>query len=143
MKNIGMGLFALFTGLLGCSSSSSEPFTACTIGSLTGTWRVTYVETDGNCGKLADETVVMSAAASPGAPGTPSCTFAANEISADHCRADLDFTCPLTGVAGTQRWVGATRQVSAGELSGSMTLTVTSPSLGPCRSTYAVDWTRQ
>lgn len=145
MKTIEVVSFVLLSALLGCSSTTSpgKPFTACTIGSLTGTWRVTYVETDGNCGKVADETVVLSSAATPGAPGTPACTIAANQVSPDHCRIDLDFTCTLNGAPGTQRWIGATRQVSATELSSSLTLTVTSPSLGSCRSTYAVDWTQQ
>lgn len=145
MRTTAAGSIVLLSALVGCSSSSSsgKPFTACTIGSLTGTWRVTYVETDGTCGKVADETVVLSSAATPGAPGTPSCTIAANQISPDRCRIDLDFTCTLNGVAGTQRWIGATHQLSATELSSSMTLTLTSPSLGSCRSTYAVDWTKQ
>jgi hypothetical protein len=144
MKSIGVGLFVLSTGLVACSSSSSsKPFTACTIGSLTGTWRVTYVETNGTCGKVADETVVLSATTTPGAPGMPTCMIAAADISADHCRIDLDFTCPLNGAPGSQRWIGATHQVSATELTSSLTLTVTSPTLGACRSTYAVDWTQQ
>ena len=136
-------LLAMTAGaVLGCSSSSSgKPFTACTIGSLTGTWHVTYVETDGTCGKLAAETVVFT----PGKSGSGSdtCTFDAQQISADHCRMDLDFTCPLTGAPGTQRWIGATHQVSATELTSSMTLSVASSTLGSCRSTYTLDWTQQ
>ncbi len=127
---------------MACSSSSeSQPFTACAIGSLTGTWRLTYVETDGTCGKISAETVVLA----PGKqePGASACTYAAAQISPDHCRMDMDFTCPLNGVAGTQRWVGATHQVSATELTSSMTASISSPSLGTCRSTYSVDWTQQ
>lgn len=114
------------------------------MGSLTGTWRVTYVETDGTCGKVADETVVITSGKSGATqPASTGCTYAADEISADRCRADLDFTCPLTGVAGTQRWIGATHQISATELTSSMTLTVTTPNRGTCRSTYTLDWTQQ
>lgn len=129
--------------LVGCSSSSSSPpFKDCAIGALTGTWHVTYVETDGNCGPLNAETVVISSKPTMGGSAA-ACTFAASDISADRCTLDSDFTCPLNGgVAGSQRWIGTTHQIAAGEMSSTWTLSLSSPSLGSCRSTYAVDWTK-
>jgi hypothetical protein len=134
----------LTAGLLiaaGCSSSnSSEPFTACTIGELRGTWRVTYAETDGTCGKVPSETVVLM----PGnTKAASACTFATDRISPDRCRLDLDFTCPLTApTSGSQHWVGALRQTSPTNLSGSMTLQVTTGAV-TCRSTYDIDYSQQ
>lgn len=141
MRTSGVGSLLVIASAVGCSSSTNQPFTDCKIGSLTGTWRVTYVETDGNCGKVAAETVVLSASSK--SPGAATCTIAAQEVSSDHCRIDLDFTCPLSGAPGTQHWVGVTHQVSATELTSSMTLSAMSPSLGSCRSTYTLDWVQQ
>jgi len=122
----------------GCSGADDEPFTACKLGQLTGTWRTSYVELDGTCGRLADETVTLSA--SSVAESQAKCSYAANTISADRCRIEQDFTCPLATGSGQQRWTGVTRHTAEGTLQGTMTVQVTGPLL--CRSTYAVTTTR-
>lgn len=135
-------LGSLVTLLVGCSSSGAEPFYGpCTIGELTGTWRVHYTETDGTCGKLADETMVMSAASKT--PQTSQCTYAASQVSQDKCRIDMDFTCPLTGIPGTQHWAGLYKQTGDGLLQGTFTAQASSPTAGTCRSTYSITMQRQ
>lgn len=122
--------------LLVACSSDDEPFKDCALGELTGTWRVTYDETNGSCGRLSDETVVLK----PG-EASSACKYDSQAISADKCRIDLDFTCPLAP-QGSQRWIGALRHVAADRIEGSMTLQGTDGRL-VCRSTYDVTWTRQ
>jgi hypothetical protein len=128
--------------LVACSSSTTEPPFAgpCHIGELTGTWHVTYAETDGNCGPVPAETVVLSASMTASAMG-PKCTINADQVSADKCRLDSDFTCPLNGAVGTQRWVGATHQTGPGSLSSSWTVSTTGAVV--CRSTYTLTWVQQ
>ena len=130
--------FALVAVVVGCSSSS-ETFTDCKIGELRGTWRVSYTQTNGSCGPVADETAVLT----PGKddPAVAQCTAVSNQISPDKCRMETDSTCPLTGENATQRWVGVMRQTGPGSLAGSMTLTVQGSVA--CRSTYDVNWTQQ
>ena len=130
-----MSAFAVV--LAGCSSSDPAPFT-CAMGELRGTWRAVYMQTNGNCGKVADETIVLSAST---AGEASQCTYAAQQVSADKCRIDLDYTCPLTGQPGTQRWVGAMHHAAAGTVTGSMT--VSAAGSATCRSTYDVTWTKQ
>lgn len=125
--------------LLGCSSSTDGDGFKCAIGDLTGTWRVTYAETNGSCGRINDETVVFTP--SKAGAGAAACTTAAADVAADKCSVQQDFTCPLSGVAGTQHWVGVVRQTGEGTLGGSLTLSVTG-SLA-CRSTYDVRFTKQ
>ncbi len=125
-----IGLLALVAA---CSSSSQEHFT-CAVGQLTGTWRLSYQETNGNCGAIADETVVLSPGAAQAA--STGCTFAAQEVSADKCSMAVDFTCPTADNAGTQHWVGSMHQVAANRLEGSYTVQLQHPQLGLCRSTY-------
>lgn len=122
--------------------ATAAPFT-CSIGSLSGTWRVTYRETNGTCGPVADELLVEpdADAASPDAGADP-CTYAARRIAADRCRYDFDFTCPLNGVKGTQRWVGTLRQTSATTLEGPWTLQGIAPDAA-CRSSYDVIWSQE
>jgi len=122
-----------------CSSESSTTFTDCKIGELTGTWRVTYTETDGTCGPLPSETASFN----PGKqdPAAANCTFRTNTISADKCRADQDWTCPTTSGRGTSRWTGVTTHSTTNTLSSTLTLQLTDPSI-TCRSTYTVIWTR-
>lgn len=132
-------IVTLAVALGACSSSSDDKPFACALGELRGTWRIAYVETDGTCGALADETVVLSDGAA--AQSASTCTTTTSEISADKCRLDTDTTCPLTGATGAQRWIGSLRHVADGRLSGSMTVQVTGAST--CRSTYDVTWTRQ
>jgi hypothetical protein len=140
MRLIGSLLAA---GIVACSSSSErtteEPAFSCAIGELRGTWRISYEETDGNCGPVADETAILNPDADPPDTG---CTMHSELVSDDKCRMDMDFTCPLAGgVNGEQRWTGTVRHTEDGILSGSMTIQA-SGSVS-CRSTYAVTWTRQ
>lgn len=125
-----------------CSSSNDgdAPPVTCKLGELDGTWQVTYVEKDGTCGKIADETVVLSPGAA--ADAQSKCTYNAQSVSPDKCRIDLDYTCPLATGAGSQHWVGALRHVADARVLGSMSVQVV---LGgqTCRSTYDVTWTRQ
>ncbi len=134
--------------LAGCSSSTNAtPFTACTLGTpqLTGTFRVSYLEQSGDCGPVPDETIVLS--------GTPAqvsaqvktasagCTYQADMISADKCRLDESFTCPLKApYKGTQQWSGFLRQTSPTTLEGPLTAQLSSTA-GACRSTYEVTFT--
>jgi hypothetical protein len=106
-------------GLLTACSSSTDGDHRCAIGELRGTWKVTYDEKNGTCGEVADETVVLSEAASQQAQS--SCVYRAQEVSADKCRLDLDFTCPLATGAGSQTWVGALRHTAEDTISGEMT----------------------
>ena len=133
-------LIASLAAPIACSSSStgSSGFSGpCHIGELSGTWRVHYTQTDGNCGALPDETVIMDAA-----PSNSKCTYAAKSISADKCRMDLDFTCPLPAGPGEQHWVGTLRQTGPGSMDGPWTGQGTS--LGQtCRSSYDVHWQQQ
>ena len=66
---------------LGAVACGGDPFT-CAIGSLTGTWRTHYVQTDGTCGAIPDETTILGGSGSGGA------TYTQQQISADHCRED-------------------------------------------------------
>jgi hypothetical protein len=130
---------ATATGVLGCSGAN-EPFTACNLDSLSGTWRISYRETNGNCGAIPDETVNMSAAGSGSA--TTTCRSQSYSISSNKCRIDQSFTCATTDGSGTQAWTVVSQQGSASSVSGTATVQVTHPTLGTCRSTYAVTWTR-
>ncbi len=128
--------------LAACSGSddAATPF-VCKLGELQGTWRIVYTESDGSCGKVPDEVAILGASSADG--GTDDgCTYRVNEIAADKCSGDLDFTCPTSNKTGTQHWIGTTKQTSETTLSGTMSLQV---ELGgnTCRSTYAVAWTRQ
>ena len=136
MKIGSVGLAACV--LVACSSTEGSETFACSLGSLEGTWRIHYEETDGNCGEIADETVVQGATD----PGADSCTYAASTVSADKCRWDTDFTCPTTDQRGTQRWTGVMTQTGEEELSGSMTVQLKHP-MGTCRGTYRVVWMKQ
>lgn len=128
--------------VVACSSSSSdaEPFTDCAIGELTGTWRVHYTRQDGDCPpKIPDETVVIDSPANKQAASK--CTFHANNVAADKCSMEQDFTCPAANGPGSLRWTGKTTQTSAGSMRGTMSLTIMIPE-GTCRSTYTIDWTK-
>lgn len=125
--------------LLGCSSSSSaDDGPKCNIGQLTGAWRITYLETDGACGAITEQTVTMSSQP-PGGGGT--CMFAKNEVSADKCTTAQAFTCPIAGSTGNQQWTGTMKTVEETKLQGTYTLQVTGAA--PCRSTYTITWTKQ
>ncbi len=138
MRYVFFVLFAVV--MTACAEEGPAPFAACTIGELTGTWRIRYVKTQGSCGDLNDETVVMSAEPPKLAAA---CTYAANNIGADKCTLEQDFTCPTLDNQGTQRWVGSYRQTAAGQLTGSVTLQADHPAIGMCRATYDVTWAQQ
>lgn len=136
-----IGAAAFLSVVLGaCSSSEDDPPAACKLGELDGTWLVTYAEKNGTCGQLADETVVLSPGAA--ADAQSKCTYRAQNISADKCRLDLDYTCPLATGSGSQQWAGTMTHVADRRVAGSMTVQAV---LGgqTCRSTYDVTWTRQ
>lgn len=139
---VGVGLLVAVTA---CSSehAAAAPFT-CSIGSLTGAWHATYRETNGTCGPVADERVVFPAAGSTSTAdaGADPCTYGPRNTSADHCRLDADFTCPLNGVRGTQHWVSTMHQTSATTLEGPWTVQVVTPT-STCRSSYDVTWTQE
>lgn len=78
-----------------------------------------------------------------GTAGDPACTYAAENIGQDKCTMELDFTCPTSDAAGTERWVGSHRHVAAGRVEGSMTLQLQHTRLGSCRSTCAMTMQRQ
>lgn len=136
------GRLSIVAVLAACSSSSDgdAPPAACKLGELDGTWRVTYAETDGTCGDIADETAVLSPGAA--ADAQSQCTYNAQNVSADKCRIDLDFTCPFPNGVGSQRWTGSLRHVADAKIAGSMTVQATDGRQA-CRSTYDVTWIRQ
>jgi hypothetical protein len=130
------GLF-VFIAACGCSSAGDqEDSFTCTIGSLTGTWRTHYEETNGNCGPIPDETNVFK----PGPPD-PACTVRTDKVSADRCRYDSDWTCPTTDKNGTQQWTVVMRQTAAGRLEGTGTVQL-NHATGTCRSTYNMTVTK-
>lgn len=108
----------MMIGLLALASCGGGSDFTCSVGSLTGTWRFKYQETNGTCGALQDETIILGTTTAPSG-----CTTSADLVSADHCRLDTSFTCPIISatVTGTQTWTETFSQVSAGELSGSGT----------------------
>ena len=114
----------------GSDSGEGSDFT-CAIGELTGAWRLSYVELDGSCGPIPDETFI----APPGGAGDPACVVDYNSISADKCQLETDVTCPTLDNLGTQTWVWSIRQTGSGLLEGSATLQLNHTS-GICRGTY-------
>lgn len=124
--------------LLACSddggnSGDGSAFT-CSLGALSGTWRISYQETNGTCGNLPDETVNYD---SPSA-GNTNCKSSVSKLSDDKCRFDFEFACPTTDGKGTQQWSGVTKQTSATTTEADTTIQLSHPELGQCRSTYLV-----
>lgn len=117
---------AILVALAGCGSD--EPFTDCAMGELTGAWRVSYTERDGNCGPIQDANLVLTPGEVPA-----ECTVRTFDISPDKCEMTTDIECPTDG--GTVRTVDLSRQIGPDEISGSVTVTVDLSS-GFCRSTY-------
>lgn len=136
------GAAALFITIttLACSSSDEDEAVTCKLGELDGTWLVTYVEKDGTCGKIADETVVLSPGAA--AEAQSKCTYNAQTVSPDKCRLDLDYACTLATGTGSQHWIGTLKQVANARLSGSMSVQIVLNGQ-TCRSTYDITWSRQ
>lgn len=125
-----------------CGGSDSDgaaapPQFECAIGQLTGTWRAQYVETNGTCGPIADETFIAGV---PDPSGQ--CTVTTSQVSSDRCRIDIAFNCPTTDGQGTVAWVVVLRQTSQTQLSGTGTVQVNHAVLGTCRSTYDITVTR-
>jgi hypothetical protein len=113
--------------LVACGSDS---FT-CTIGELAGgTWRLAYVETNGTCGPIPDETYNTS---TPG--GGQDCSIAARTISADKCHLETAFTCLTTDGAGIYSWTIVLDQTAPDRLEGTGTVQLQHPA-GTCRGTY-------
>lgn len=123
------------------SPSEPEDDFACALGALTGTWRITYAEQDGDCGSVPAETVSLGGSSSGGGGAGP-CTYAPKKPSADRCSLEFDFTCPTADGKGSQRWTGITRQVAEKKLVSDATAQVQHPDVGICRSTYTMAWTR-
>jgi hypothetical protein len=120
----------------GGGDNEDEDFT-CALGELAGTWRLHYVETDGTCGPIEDQSGIFN----PGEPA-PGCTLDSRIISADKCRLDTAFTCPLADGLAFQGWTIVLTQVASGRLSGTGTAELNHPSAGSCRSTYDIMVTR-
>jgi hypothetical protein len=128
-----LAVVSILAALAGCGGSDHV---TCAIGSLTGTWRLQYQETNGTCGPIPDETVIA------GAPTGPACTTITQQISSDHCRIDTAFNCPTTDSLGTQAWTVTLTQTANTQLTGSGTVQVNHPTLGTCRSTYSLTMTK-
>jgi hypothetical protein len=136
-------VFALVAAAAAGCSGADEPFRACSMGSLTGTWRISYRETNGDCGPIPDETVNIAAASSGSTSSSGGgCRTLAYGISADKCRVEQSFTCPSNDNRGTQSWTIVIQQTGPTSVSGTATVQLTHSTLGACRSTYAMTWTR-
>ena len=116
-----------------------DDFSDCNLGSITGTWRTHYDETNGNCGAIPDETNIST---STTMPSDSACTVTTNVLSDDKCHLDRQFECPTTDGLGTQSWTSAITQTAAGRIEGSATVQLQHPSIGTCRSTYNVTITQ-
>lgn len=129
----------LVLGTFGCSADDDK-FTDCHLGdgTVVGTWRTHYQETDGTCGPIPDETNIFD----PNAAPQPGCTQSQAQVSADKCRVDLAWSCPTTDGNGTQSWVVVLTQTGPGTLKGTGTVQANHTSLGTCRSTYAMTLTK-
>jgi hypothetical protein len=125
--------------VVGCCGAD-EPFRDCSLDKLSGSWRISYRETNGNCGPISDETVNFSN--SGAGQATSSCTTQAYSIATNKCRVDEAFTCPTTDGKGSQAWTVVVQQTSAAGASGTATVQLTHPTYGTCRSTYALTWTK-
>jgi hypothetical protein len=126
----------------GCSGAD-EPFRDCTMDRLTGTWRASYRETNGTCGAIPDETVNLSAASSGSSSSSgDACRTLAYGISPNKCRVEQSFTCPTNDDRGTQSWTMVLQQTSPTSITGTATVQLSHATLGSCRSTYAMTWTR-
>jgi hypothetical protein len=136
-------VFALVApAVVGCSGAD-EPFRDCNMDSLSGTWRVSYRQTNGDCGPISDETVNISAASSGSSSSSGGgCRTLAYGISPNKCRVEQSFTCPTNDNRGTQSWTMVSQQTSPTSVSGTATVQLTHSTLGSCRSTYAMTWTR-
>lgn len=135
-----VSLFVLTALNVSACGSDDDKFTDCHFGdgSLGGTWRTHYVETDGNCGPISDETSVLDT----NTPPQPGCTQTTNTISSDKCRADLAWSCPTTDGNGTQSWVVVLTQTGPETIKGTGTVQLNHPTAGTCRSTYAMTLTK-
>lgn len=123
---------------MGCTTTT-ETF-ECRMGQLTGVWRIHYAEVNGDCGAIQDEQVALGSEAT--AKDAAKCVMHTNVIAPDKCSVEQDFTCPTSDKAGESRMIGKMRQTGEGSASGTYTLRVDHKTLGTCRSTYDVTWTK-
>jgi hypothetical protein len=124
-----------FTGSNSGPAASSGGTSFCALGTLTGTWRSHYTQTNGDCGGVDDETLMIGSSIADSA----GCTYYASDLSPDRCRLSVDFSCPTTNDGVTQHWVITMSQVSATTIIATGTLRTTHPITGTCRSTYEID----
>lgn len=116
------------------SCGSEDERFDCALGELTGTWRAQYAETNGSCGPIENETWILD----PGAELPSGCEVLHQAISDDRCRADMAWICPTVDNLGTQEWVTVLEHVRPTRIAGTGTVQLVHPSVGACRSTYAI-----
>src|SRR5687768_6233258 len=116
-------IFALITFSLGCDSFD-DAFRDCNISTITGTWRIQYTETSGDCGPLSDETMTYSGGVSAIAA---ECSTTASMSSDDVCRAQGTSDCPTADDLGVQHWTWSLKQTAADQVEGSGAVQVTHP----------------
>jgi hypothetical protein len=133
-----LGIFALIASPLGCSSFD-DTFTDCNLGTVTGTWRIHYAETSGNCGPLADETVMYNGNVTP---TSAECGAFSSTSSPDQCRMRGTSECPTADELGVQKWNWGLTQTAADQIEGSGTVQVSGTTDGDCESTYDVTITK-
>lgn len=131
MKRLTM----LALAVIGCAGEDDAGVpTECDRDDRRGTYLVQYTQTDGDCGPLPDELIILPPSADN--PAVTDCEFD-ERWSKGNCRVDTEASC-FDG----SRLVGYSEQVdsNAGVLRGKATVT------GPdnrCRSTYEIEWTRE
>lgn len=120
---------------LSACGSDSEPFENCTLGELTGAWRISYSEDDGTCGPLADETIVFDGSGGEG------CEVLSFEVSEDQCEGALHTFC-TDGSTFEQDNVLVLTQTGEDTIEGTFAVMYADSSFS-CRSTYDVDMRQQ
>lgn len=138
MRWVG-SLLAAVCLLPGCDilSPEEEPFTACHIRGISGTWQISYVELDGTCGTIPDE--IVSLVGDQGPSGN--CVVYNSLESPDMCRLDVDFECE-SGPSSSVRWTGVLEHLDYDLVQGTMSGQVSSGGQAQCRSTYRSTWVK-
>lgn len=127
--------------LLACDKDEPEPL-QCSLGELTGTWRVVYTRKDGDCGPLPADTLAADGI-NKTKPSEDPCSYKLRRISSDRCRFDFDYTCPSDDAKGSARFVGVTKQTEEGKLESDMTIQLDHPDPDlVCQGTYGAVWTK-
>ncbi len=101
----------------------------CTLDSEQGSWLVSYVARDGNCGELPDQLVNLATNMVPPPPSV--CTSNSN-VSPDACSYQADANCAIDQFSVTQSM--ALRQVEPDTIEGIMDMTI----VGFCSGSYRV-----